>query len=146
MILPLPEWTMPMSSPWRTRERMVPRRWRAWVAVIVFIRSLYCHLAATQGAESKAPNPKMRAPNSARDPANQVVGFSSCHGLSRDYALIMQKLMAGFLIFLMVGCAKLPPPSSTTSKDAESAFARLADEYIAGYLAWRPQTGTSLGF
>jgi uncharacterized protein (DUF885 family) len=25
-------------------------------------------------------------------------------------------------------------------------FARLADDYIAGYLAWRPQTGTALGY
>src|ERR1041385_8042051 len=62
MILPLPEWTMPMSSPSRTRERMVPRRWRAWVAVIVFIRSLYCHHEAKQAAEREARKRKFPVP------------------------------------------------------------------------------------
>jgi uncharacterized protein (DUF885 family) len=28
----------------------------------------------------------------------------------------------------------------------DESFSKLADEYIAGYLAWRPQTGTALGF
>jgi len=46
---------------------------------------------------------------------------------------------------LIVGCARLPP-SASTSDNGDTAFNRVADEYIAGYLAWRPQTGTSLGF
>ncbi len=47
---------------------------------------------------------------------------------------------------LLVGCTQptLAPRSSTSEADA--AFTRMADEYLAGYLAWRPQTGTSLGF
>lgn len=35
--------------------------------------------------------------------------------------------------------------SSSAIKDADIAFARLADEFLAGYLAWRPQSGTALG-
>jgi uncharacterized protein (DUF885 family) len=46
---------------------------------------------------------------------------------------------------LIVGCARLSP-SASTSDNGDTAFNRVADEYIAGYLAWRPQTGTSLGF
>ena len=44
---------------------------------------------------------------------------------------------------LLAGCTWPAPRASTNNADA--AFTRLADEYIAGYLAWRPQTGTSLG-
>src|ERR1051325_1704914 len=33
-----------------------------------------------------------------------------------------------------------------STNEADTTFARLADDYLAGYLAWRPATGTSLGF
>src|SRR6266850_4473092 len=46
----------------------------------------------------------------------------------------------------LAGCAKLPPSSDSAGNQGDAAFARLADEYLAGYLAWRPQMGTSLGF
>jgi uncharacterized protein (DUF885 family) len=50
------------------------------------------------------------------------------------------------LACLLAGCAgriqRRPP--STAQADAE--FNRLAEDYLAGYLAWRPQTGTTLGF
>jgi len=49
------------------------------------------------------------------------------------------------LSFLLAGCTRPAPAPRSSAHDAEAAFARLADEYIAGYLAWRPQTGTSLG-
>jgi uncharacterized protein (DUF885 family) len=55
---------------------------------------------------------------------------------------------ASWLVFglLIAGCsAPLPAPRSAAG-DADAAFTRLADEYLAGYLAWRPQTGTALGF
>src|SRR5258707_8502506 len=57
----------------------------------------------------------------------------------------MQKLFLLFLIAL-TGCARLPQSSSTLENNSDAVFARVADDYIAGYLAWRPQTGTSLGF
>jgi uncharacterized protein (DUF885 family) len=47
------------------------------------------------------------------------------------------------MILLLGGCAKIP--QSSRSNDGDAAFSRLADDYIAGFLAWRPQTGTSLG-
>src|SRR5438876_1703077 len=33
----------------------------------------------------------------------------------------------------------------STINDAEATFVRLAEEFIDGYLAWRPQIGTALG-
>ncbi len=50
-------------------------------------------------------------------------------------------------MLLIAGCSPQPSPSPrSTANGADAAFARLADEHIAGYLAWRPQTGTALGF
>ena len=57
----------------------------------------------------------------------------------------MQRIFL-LLVIVLAGCAKLPPSSDSTGNERDATFARLADEYIAGYLAWRPQTGTTLGF
>jgi uncharacterized protein (DUF885 family) len=46
---------------------------------------------------------------------------------------------------LLAGCAQTPQSGPRSAEGDDAAFARLADEYIAGYLAWRPQTGTALG-
>jgi uncharacterized protein (DUF885 family) len=50
-----------------------------------------------------------------------------------------------FLIVLLTGCSHrrslAPPPRA----EADARFAALADEFLAGHLAWRPQTGTALG-
>jgi uncharacterized protein (DUF885 family) len=58
----------------------------------------------------------------------------------------VQKLLFLFAILLLAGCArpKATPPSGHSGGDTQ--FSRLAEDYIAGYLAWRPQTGTTLGF
>ncbi len=65
--------------------------------------------------------------------------------LERAKHIAMKK--AWFLSgLLLAGCVQLPEPSSPRMKDGDAAFSRLADAYISGYLAWRPQTGTSLGF
>ena len=57
----------------------------------------------------------------------------------------MRRISILMLGLLLAGCTRpAPAPGSSTPK-ADTAFATLADEYIAGYLAWRPQTGTSLG-
>ena len=52
------------------------------------------------------------------------------------------------LILLFAGCAKISPSkvSSGSESEADQTFARLAEEFTAGYLAWRPQAGVSLGF
>src|SRR5438309_8032687 len=70
----------------------------------------------------------------------------------------MKRLFGLCVAILVAGCAKMQTGSrakpssipaittgSTTDKHADAAFAKLADECIAGYLAWRPQTGTTLG-
>jgi uncharacterized protein (DUF885 family) len=46
---------------------------------------------------------------------------------------------------LLAGCTRPAPAPRPSTGEADAAFTRLADDYIAGYLAWRPQTGTSLG-
>ena len=56
----------------------------------------------------------------------------------------MQKLLLLLGLFL-VGCAKLPKATPPTSQAADTEFSRLSNDYIANYLAWRPQTGTALG-
>src|SRR6266446_1282731 len=50
-----------------------------------------------------------------------------------------------FLTLLLAGCSQPKPSASGSGGSADEAFNRLVDDYIAGYLAWRPQTGTTLG-
>jgi uncharacterized protein (DUF885 family) len=57
----------------------------------------------------------------------------------------MQKVSLFVLSVLIAGCSQPSPAPHATASVADSSFSRLADEYIAGYLAWRPQTGTALG-
>ena len=47
---------------------------------------------------------------------------------------------------LIAGCSGPSPAPRSAANDADAAFTQLADEYLAGYLAWRPQAGTALGF
>jgi uncharacterized protein (DUF885 family) len=47
---------------------------------------------------------------------------------------------------VLAGCSQPPPNPRLAASEEDAVFARLADEYTAGYLAWRPQTGTALGF
>ena len=65
----------------------------------------------------------------------------------------MQKLPFGHSSWVLIlflcgllagGCAK--HSLSTITNDADAAFEQTAHEYIASFLAWRPQTGTALGF
>ena len=55
------------------------------------------------------------------------------------------KTLPLLLIVLLAGCTRPAPAPRSSTNEADAAFTRLADEYIGGYLAWRPQTGTSLG-
>ena len=50
------------------------------------------------------------------------------------------------LIGFLAGCTEPRRTDHFSSLgDTDARFARLADEFIAGYLAWRPATGTTLG-
>src|SRR5580698_9273639 len=58
----------------------------------------------------------------------------------------MKKLYS-FLLIALAGCSSngpTPEPAATGSGDA--AFNQLADEYLTGYLAWRPLQAMQLGF
>jgi uncharacterized protein (DUF885 family) len=56
----------------------------------------------------------------------------------------MHKVFILFLSALVGAAAELPATNNPTGA-GDVMFAKLADEYIAGYLRWRPLTGTSLG-
>ena len=58
----------------------------------------------------------------------------------------MRRVLWFIVCLLLAGCSRPSPTPSAAANDADASFSRLADEYIAGYLAWRPQTGTALGF
>jgi uncharacterized protein (DUF885 family) len=64
----------------------------------------------------------------------------------QGYLPLMRKVSILMLGFLLAGCTRPAPAPRAGAPEADAAFTRLADEYIAGYLAWRPQTGTTLGF
>src|ERR1019366_9220671 len=71
--------------------------------------------------------------------------------LACDSSRMSDRALASHISFLMLiaclaGCSQPSPTPPAAANDADAAFTRLADEYIAGYLAWRPQTGTALGF
>jgi uncharacterized protein (DUF885 family) len=51
-------------------------------------------------------------------------------------------LMVASLLF--VGCDEHKSAQSSVSGDA--AFEKLADDYLTGYLAWRPENGVALGY
>jgi len=75
--------------------------------------------------------------------SSTVSGFSTMTCMFRfagmkNYLLLFLSLVAGF--------QGLTSESSSGRIEGDKSFKRLADDYIAGYLAWRPQTGTALGF
>jgi uncharacterized protein (DUF885 family) len=55
------------------------------------------------------------------------------------------RILALLSVCLLTACASRQSPNGHTAASADTAFVRLADEFLAGYLAWRPQAGTSLG-
>jgi uncharacterized protein (DUF885 family) len=56
---------------------------------------------------------------------------------------IKSKGLLLLIVFLLAGCFQASVPRSATNADSE--FARLSNDFISGYLAWRPATGTMLG-
>ena len=49
------------------------------------------------------------------------------------------------LALLLAGCSELLAAGAPAATDADLRFALLSEEFISGYLAWRPATGTALG-
>jgi uncharacterized protein (DUF885 family) len=50
------------------------------------------------------------------------------------------------LALLALFTVNLLQPRLGRAQDSDAAFTKLAEDYLQGYLAWRPQTGTTLGF
>ena len=57
----------------------------------------------------------------------------------------MKKLF-NILVLLTLFGVNLIQPCRARSQSSDAAFAKLAEDYLQGYLAWRPQAGTTLGF
>ena len=53
--------------------------------------------------------------------------------------------LSSVLPLLATFCTGLWPQSTATAQNVDPTFTSLADEYIQGYLTWRPQMGTTLG-
>ena len=49
------------------------------------------------------------------------------------------------LMLLLAGCAQPRPEPTAARTEADQRLFRISEEYLNGYLAWRPQTGTALG-
>src|SRR5260370_10528598 len=56
----------------------------------------------------------------------------------------MRKLLP-LIPLLLAGCARFST-TPTSESESEAAFQRVAADYVTGYLVWRPQVGTTLGF
>src|SRR6266481_5598762 len=55
------------------------------------------------------------------------------------------RVYALLLILSLAGCSHFNQDTVSRPPEPNAAFHVIADDYIAGYLAWRPQAGTSLG-
>jgi uncharacterized protein (DUF885 family) len=53
-----------------------------------------------------------------------------------------------FSVFLIpfTGCKNNSVDTAQNKTNTDSAFQQISSEFLAGYLAWRPQTGVALGF
>jgi len=50
------------------------------------------------------------------------------------------------ILVLVTACNNNPEKAAGTTGSADAAFGKLSDEYLNGYLAWRPQLAVGLGF
>src|SRR2546429_5748449 len=86
----------------------------------------------------------MRCRSPSRNSNHGANSFLSRRFFGNERAL-MAKLLA-LLILLAGGLVQMRVRSAgSPSTAAETEFNKLREEFIAGYLAWRPQTGTTLG-
>ena len=60
----------------------------------------------------------------------------------------MKSLFRFLLVILVLAtaCNNNPDKAAGTTGSADEAFGKLSDDYLNGYLAWRPQQAVSLGF
>src|SRR3954471_23751789 len=59
----------------------------------------------------------------------------------------MKKLSLLLIPFcILSGCKSGPAANNSGTLSGDAAFQKLADDYIDGYLAWRPANGVALGY
>jgi uncharacterized protein (DUF885 family) len=58
----------------------------------------------------------------------------------------MQKLLFPLVFLCLLGCNNTGTNKPAAAAPGSSSFDQLADNFINGFLAWRPQLGVSLGF
>ncbi len=57
----------------------------------------------------------------------------------------MRNLFLLALLLALGGCSPMHSRREASGHDADAALDGLSDEFLAGYLAWRPEAGTALG-
>src|SRR5689334_20440177 len=50
------------------------------------------------------------------------------------------------ILVLVTACNNNSEKAAGTTTNADDAFGKLSDDYLNGYLAWRPQQAVGLGF
>jgi uncharacterized protein (DUF885 family) len=58
----------------------------------------------------------------------------------------MQKLLFSLVFLCLLGCNNTETNKPAAAASGSSSFDQLADKFINGFLAWRPQLGVTLGF
>jgi len=58
----------------------------------------------------------------------------------------MKRILCAGLLFAWAGCARFDTSRVPVENQTEQEFNKIAEEFLSGYLGWRPQAGTSLGF
>src|SRR5262245_56391133 len=81
--------------------------------------------------------------------ALDVAACLGCHPITRSGLIISNMQIPNYrsllLILLLASCFQLAENARASSAEADGRFATLADDFISGYLAWRPGNGTALG-
>jgi len=61
--------------------------------------------------------------------------------------VIMKKISLLIIPFcILVGCKPKPAANNSDTVSGDAAFQKIADDYLDGYLAWRPANGVALGY
>src|SRR6185503_19507312 len=70
----------------------------------------------------------------------EIGSWSQCMRKS-EWKLSMNQIVIVLCLFL-AGCASHPRSETANVNESDSDFPKLSEEFLAGYLAWRPQVGT----
>src|SRR5215471_6086826 len=90
--------------------------------------------------------PRSLAQSEAFFSARLLPVFGPCVLRYGGYISKVRKILLLSALLVLPGCTQPSTTPSERHSRADTQFARLAEDYISGYLAWRPQTGTALGF